>query len=98
VDVHVSRPGLKVIVRSGYNAPGPPDMVKARPLPVDEALDDAIASLDQRSDGRRSWTYAAVRPGALDVVAEIGLAETATGRWSRGADVELTVTRGAGET
>ena len=96
IEVHVSRPGLTAYTRAGRNAPGAPDMVKGAPPPVDEQVDAAIEALAHNSQ-RRASTYAVMRPGGLQVVAEIGAIEAATPTWSRGADVEAKITRGSGE-
>lgn len=96
IEVKLKRPGLTAVTRSGRTAPGVPDMVKPPPLPIDEEVDAAIEDLGKAS-GRRLAAYAAVRAGALDIVAEIGVTEFSNPRWSAGADVEARVTRGPGD-
>jgi len=96
IEVRVNRPGLTAYTRTGHYAPGAPDMVKGPPTPYDEAVDHAVETLAKASE-RRASIYAVLRPGALNVVVEIGAIEAATPKWSHGADVEARITRGAGQ-
>jgi len=93
--VTVNRPGVTARAKSGYHAPGPPDMVKAPPPPFDPDLENAIAALDSRREGRRLFTEAAVGQGRLRVVSEI--AATAAGpAWAQGAALAVKVTDAGG--
>ena len=69
---------------------------QAPPPPVDEEVDAAIEDLT-RSSGRRLAAYAVKRPEYVEVVGEISVAEFAAPRWAAGADVDVRLTRGAGE-
>jgi VWFA-related protein len=96
LDVHVNRIGLKAYSRTGYTAPGKPDMVKGAPVPYDGAVDEAVKAILKNADARRLYTYAVPRPGALRVATEISSLEFGTMAWNGGADVEIKVTRGSG--
>jgi VWFA-related protein len=98
LDVHVNRIGLKAYSRTGYTAPGKPDMVKGAPTPYDGAVDDAVKAILKNVDTRRLYTYAVARPGVLRVATEVGSLELRTLAWNNGADVVIKVTRGSGAT
>lgn len=88
--VTVNRPGAIARARSGYHAPGPPDMVKAPPPPFDPDLENALGALDVRRDGRRLFTEASAGQGRLRVVSEIAAA-AAGSAWTQGADLIVKV-------
>ena len=92
--VTVNRPGLTARARSGYKAPGPPDMVKAPPPPFDPDLENAIGALDSRREGRRLFTEASLCRGQLRVVAEIPAA--AGPAWAQGVALTVKGTDGSG--
>jgi hypothetical protein len=93
--VTVNRPGLITHARSGYNAPGPPDMVKAPPPPFDPDLENALGALDARREGRRLFTEASIGQGHLRVVNEIS-ARVAGPSWAQGAALAVKVTDDGG--
>jgi len=96
LEVRVNRPGLEVRTRSGYMAPGPPDMVKATPPPYDEAAAGAIEALEETNSTRRLYTYATAEPGVVHAAVEISSRELQAGKWAKGGDVNVRVLRGNG--
>ena len=96
LEVHLDRPGLTIHTRSGYFAPGPPDMVKATPPPYDEAADRAISAMEEIGSTRRLYTYATAEPGLVHAAVEISSRELQAGQWATGGAVNVRVLRGTG--
>ena len=106
IDVKVSRPGLSVAARRGYLAPPSAAVVAAARAdaartagpPVSEEVTSAVGQLARLASGQELFAAAAVRAGAIEVVADLAERDVDRGRWSKGAVVEATITDTAGTT
>jgi VWFA-related protein len=96
LEVTINQPGVTVLARTGVYAPGPRDTIVKGPTPFDPEVDVAVEALSRVMNGRPFSAYAVERQGSLSVVGELGGTEAAARRWAGGADVEATITRGAG--
>jgi VWFA-related protein len=91
LEVRVNRPGVEIRARTGYLAAGKPEMVKAPPMPVDSAVEEAIRRLGRDEADRQLFTYVVSRPSALAIAVEIGASAASQPKWTRSAGLQVTV-------
>jgi VWFA-related protein len=103
IEVRVKQPGLNISARRGYLAPSAEAMAvgaaanaaaaaNAPPAPVTAELD----RLSRLRPAAELFSYAFVRDDKLHVAVEISSQEMARGRWTSGADVEVSAAGASG--
>ncbi len=97
LEVHVDKAGLTVHARTGYRAAPKSDMVAAPTAPFDSEVNAAVRAIAPGTETRHLFTDAVVDGRQLTIATEIASSDLDAGKWQQGADVEVRVTRGAGD-
>jgi VWFA-related protein len=100
IEVRLKQPNVNITARRGYmastveanNAAAAAAAAKAVPAPIAEEL----ARLSRLRSDAELFSYGGARNGRLHVAVELSGQEMARGRWTNGADVEVTATGSAG--
>jgi VWFA-related protein len=101
IQVRMKAPGLSVRARRSYVAPSEAalraEAAPARAAAATAAIDDALGVLARLRPGSELFAVGVEEPDAVFVSVELPGALAATEAWSRGADVQVTVTGPGGE-
>lgn len=106
ITVRLKSTGERLRARREYRAPTEAEMASIREASVRAStapaarspLVSALDALARLRPAARIAVYGVSRPGAVAIVAEIAAAEIEAGRWKEGADVQVMITTGRGET
>jgi hypothetical protein len=103
IEVKVKTPGVRVSARRGYLAPRASD-VSASPAVSSPTtaratalVTEAFGVLSRLGPSSELYTYGAATPTDVQVAVEIGGGQIELGRWTKGADVQATVTGASGD-
>jgi VWFA-related protein len=101
IEVKVRGDGVSVKARRGYVAPDAEALERTRTAAgsapkTPAAVDEALAALTRLRPSAEVYVDASARPGELTVVVELPADRGFSGRWAKGALVEIAVTDAAG--